>query len=174
MSDTIFLLLFNGYKNNDGYLMHSVLVNGILKVKDLDNSQAWDYIYRNLRKEDILIDYTGHPEYLSLRLTYTQIWESNFKLLWYCLQNGDNIAEDPKLYFAVLGLLPDVFTKKMMSEEEIGVVINTHYKLFAKVYHPDHNSNSDATDIMKLLNEAREVLSDKSKRSKYEKTAKIS
>jgi len=47
-------------------------------------------------------------------------------------------------------------------------VINATHKALAKMYHPDINSSKDAHEKMALLNEANEVLSDTTKREKYD------
>ena len=48
-------------------------------------------------------------------------------------------------------------------------VIKAAYKSLAQKYHPDRNQgDSEAARIMKLLNEAYEVLSDPIKRAKYD------
>jgi len=61
-------------------------------------------------------------------------------------------------YYEIFGLPPTA-----TSED-----INTAHKALAKMYHPDINSSVDAHEKMTMLNEANEVLSDNTKREKYD------
>jgi len=61
-------------------------------------------------------------------------------------------------YYDVLGISPTA------SQE----TINTAHKALAKRYHPDVNFCDDAHEKMAMLNKANEVLSDTSKREKYD------
>jgi len=49
-------------------------------------------------------------------------------------------------------------------------VIRAAYKALSQRYHPDKNSSSDATRIMKILNEAYEILGDAGRRQRYDAT----
>jgi len=55
-----------------------------------------------------------------------------------------------------------------ISQSASSEVINATHKKLAKKYHPDINSSADAHEKMTLLNKAHEVLSDSSKRAKYD------
>ncbi|MCL2227937.1 MAG: DnaJ domain-containing protein [Oscillospiraceae bacterium] len=61
-------------------------------------------------------------------------------------------------YYDVFGVSPTATTE----------VINATHKALAKMYHPDVNSSKDAHEKMAMLNEANEVLSDTTKRKKYD------
>ena len=61
-------------------------------------------------------------------------------------------------YYAILQVHPTV-TKE---------VIDAAYRKLASKYHPDVNTSAEAENMMKLLNEAYEILSDPSKRSAYD------
>ena len=62
-------------------------------------------------------------------------------------------------YYDVFGLSPTA------SIEDI----NAAHKALAKKYHPDINNGNDAHEKMAMLNEANEVLTDKTKRERYDK-----
>lgn len=64
--------------------------------------------------------------------------------------------------FQILGRLPEDATQEEISKA---------YRLLAQLYHPDTNPNRPdwALENMKLLNEAKEILSDPVKRKQYEK-----
>lgn len=61
-------------------------------------------------------------------------------------------------YYSILQVAPT-------AEKEI---IEAAYKRLALKYHPDHNSSPDATERMKAINQAFEVLSDPVKRAQYD------
>ncbi len=52
-------------------------------------------------------------------------------------------------------------------------VIRAAYKALSQRYHPDKNSSPDATRIMKILNEAYEVLGDPERRQLYDASLKV-
>ena len=61
-------------------------------------------------------------------------------------------------YYDVLGVSPTATPE----------VISATHKALAKMYHPDVNGGEDAHEKMTMLNEANEVLSDTTKREKYD------
>src|SRR5438445_10801865 len=63
-----------------------------------------------------------------------------------------------KDYYKTLGVA------RTASEKEI----KSAYRRLARQYHPDVNKDPKATDRLKLINEAYEVLSDPKKRTKYD------
>jgi DnaJ-class molecular chaperone len=65
-------------------------------------------------------------------------------------------------YYEVFGIPPTA-----TSED-----ISAAHKALAKMYHPDINSNQDAHEKMTMLNVANEVLSDTTKREKYDNELK--
>jgi len=69
-----------------------------------------------------------------------------------------------KNYYDVFGLPPTA------SSEDISAA----HKALAKKYHPDINSSKDAHEKMTMLNRANEVLSDNTKRKKYDTELKQS
>lgn len=50
--------------------------------------------------------------------------------------------------------------------------IKSAYRLMAKKYHPDVNSDENANKIIRSLNEAKEILLDDNKRNEYDKSLK--
>jgi len=67
-------------------------------------------------------------------------------------------------YYDIIGVSPTA------SAEDISAA----HKALAKMYHPDVNSSRDAHEKMTKLNEANDVLSDSSKREKYDNELKRS
>jgi curved DNA-binding protein CbpA len=67
---------------------------------------------------------------------------------------------DSKGYYAILGV----------SEKAKYTEIRAAYRLLAKRYHPDRNNSDFAEDIIKKLNAAFEVLSNREKRRQYDET----
>jgi molecular chaperone DnaJ len=67
---------------------------------------------------------------------------------------------DSNGYYAILGV----------SEKAKYPEIRAAYRLLAKMYHPDRNNSDFAEDIIKKINAAFEVLSNRDKRSEYDKT----
>lgn len=61
-------------------------------------------------------------------------------------------------YYSILGV----------SKTATDVEIKHAYRRLAKTYHPDRNKSPDAEDMIKKVNEAYDVLSDKRKRSEYD------
>jgi curved DNA-binding protein len=55
-------------------------------------------------------------------------------------------------------------------------VIEATYRRLARMYHPDVNTSPDATEVMKRLNYAYEILHDPHRRAKYDgqRTKRIS
>ena len=68
-----------------------------------------------------------------------------------------------KNYYEILGV------SKNSSQKEI----KEAYRKLAKIYHPDYNDSFDAIQIMQLINEAYDVLSDIKKRKQYDSKLKI-
>jgi curved DNA-binding protein CbpA len=73
--------------------------------------------------------------------------------IWLCLL-------DSKGYYAILGV----------SEKSKYTEIRAAYRLLAKKYHPDRNNSDFAEDMIKKLNAAFEVLSNREKRREYDET----
>ncbi|MGY0196212.1 J domain-containing protein [Leptothrix sp. BB-4] len=48
-------------------------------------------------------------------------------------------------------------------------VIKASFKVLAQKYHPDRNSSSDAERVMKIINQAWDVLGDESRRKEYDR-----
>ena len=67
---------------------------------------------------------------------------------------------DSKGYYAILGV----------SEKAKYTEIRAAYRLLAKKYHPDRNNSDVAEDMIKKLNAAFEVLSNREKRRQYDET----
>lgn len=67
-------------------------------------------------------------------------------------------------YYKILGI------SQAASKEDI----NAKHKELAKMYHPDINNSEDAHERMTMLNEANEVLSDRTKREEYDKALNLS
>jgi ferredoxin len=67
---------------------------------------------------------------------------------------------DSKGYYAILGV----------SEKAKYTEIRAAYRLLAKKYHPDRNNSDFAEDMIKNLNAAFEVLSNREKRRQYDET----
>jgi ferredoxin len=67
---------------------------------------------------------------------------------------------DSKGYYAILGV----------SERAKYTEIRAAYRLLAKKYHPDRNNSDFAEDIIKKINAAFEVLSNRDKRREYDQT----
>ena len=67
---------------------------------------------------------------------------------------------DSKGYYAILGV----------SEKAKYHEIRAAYRLLAKKYHPDRNNSDFAEDMIKKLNAAFEVLSNREKRRQYDET----
>jgi molecular chaperone DnaJ len=65
---------------------------------------------------------------------------------------------DSRGYYAILGV----------SQEANFQEIRKSYRKLAKKYHPDRNKSSSAEEIIKKINEAFEILSDRGKRKKYD------
>ena len=72
-----------------------------------------------------------------------------------CLWYTDICLLDSKGYYAILGV----------SEKSKYTEIRAAYRLLAKKYHPDRNNSDFAEDMIKKLNAAFEVLSNREKRS---------
>jgi len=66
-------------------------------------------------------------------------------------------------YYDVFNIPPTASSKE----------INDTHRELAKKYHPDINSSDDAHEKMTMLNEAYEVLSDRSKREQYDNKLKM-
>ena len=66
-------------------------------------------------------------------------------------------------YYEILGV------SKNSSQQEI----KDAYRKLAKIYHPDYNDSFDAIQIMQLINEAYDVLSDIKKRKQYDSKLEI-
>ena len=65
-----------------------------------------------------------------------------------------------------------LYDRLEVSEKASKEVIEKAYKVLAKKYHPDlqaHADKENAEKMMKLINEAYEVLSDDAKRQEYDK-----
>ncbi len=71
---------------------------------------------------------------------------------------------DPKGYYRIMGLHPQIFEN--LTDDEVKEIIKRHYLLFAKKYHTDRGGDEER---IKLLNNARDELSDPSKRQRYGK-----
>jgi curved DNA-binding protein CbpA len=67
---------------------------------------------------------------------------------------------DSKGYYAILGV----------SEKAKYTDIRAAYRLLAKKYHPDRNNSDFAEDMIKKINAAFEVLSNREKRRQYDET----
>ncbi|HZA07112.1 MAG TPA: DnaJ domain-containing protein, partial [Nitrososphaeraceae archaeon] len=67
---------------------------------------------------------------------------------------------DSKGYYAILGV----------SEKAKYTEIRAAYRLLAKKYHPDRNNSDFAEDMIKKINAAFEVLSNREKRRQYDET----
>ena len=67
---------------------------------------------------------------------------------------------DSKGYYAILGV----------SEKAKYTEIRAAYRLLAKKYHPDRNNSDFAEDMIKKLNAAFEVLSNRERRREYDET----
>jgi ferredoxin len=67
---------------------------------------------------------------------------------------------DSKGYYAILGV----------SEKAKYTEIRAAYRLLAKKYHPDRNNSDFAEDMIKKLNAAFEVLTNREKRRQYDET----
>ena len=67
---------------------------------------------------------------------------------------------DSKRYYAILGV----------SEKAKYIEIRAAYRLLAKKYHPDRNNSDFAEDMIKKINAAFEVLSNREKRREYDET----
>ena len=65
---------------------------------------------------------------------------------------------DPNGYYRIL----------KVPENATHIQIKLAYRSIAMRYHPDKNKSSTADDMMKKINEAYEVLSDKQKRQEYD------
>jgi tetratricopeptide (TPR) repeat protein len=63
---------------------------------------------------------------------------------------------------------PDYYEVLQVSPNADAEVIESAYKRLAFKYHPDRNPGDDATERMRLLNEAYEALSDPARRSAYD------
>jgi molecular chaperone DnaJ len=68
---------------------------------------------------------------------------------------------DSKGYYATLGV----------SEKSKYTEIRAAYRLLAKKYHPDRNNSDFAEDMIKKINAAFEVLSNREKRKEYDETS---
>jgi ferredoxin len=77
-----------------------------------------------------------------------------------CVSYTDICLLDSKGYYAILGV----------SEKAKYTEIRAAYRLLAKRYHPDRNNSDFAEDIIKKLNAAFEVLSNREKRRQYDET----
>jgi curved DNA-binding protein CbpA len=78
-------------------------------------------------------------------------------LLWYHIRI---CFLDSKGYYAILGI----------PEKAKYTEIRGAYRLLAKKYHPDRNNSDFAEDMIKKLNAAFEVLSNREKRRQYDET----
>lgn len=52
-------------------------------------------------------------------------------------------------------------------------VITVTYRKLAQLYHPDHNKSPDATTRFRVINEAYEVLSDPTRRNRYDEVYRL-
>ena len=73
--------------------------------------------------------------------------------IWICILDSNG-------YYAILGV----------SEKAKYPEIRAAYRLLAKKYHPDRNNSDFAEDMIKKINAAFEVLSNRDKRSEYDQT----
>jgi curved DNA-binding protein CbpA len=78
-----------------------------------------------------------------------------------CVLYTDICLLDPKGYYAILGI-----PEKAKYNE-----VRAAYRLLAKKYHPDRNNSDFAEDMIKKINAAFEVLSNREKRRQYDETA---
>ena len=103
--------------------------------------------------------YVNYPIfYLSTSKLLYLIWHSfsnTFTPVVMCI-----IFLDSKGYYAILGV----------SEKAKYTEIRAAYRLLAKKYHPDRNNSDFAEDMIKKLNAAFEVLSNREKRRQYDET----
>src|ERR687884_2120136 len=101
--------------------------------------------------------YVNYPIfYLSTSKLLYLIWHSfsnTFTPVVMCI-----IFLDSKGYYAILGV----------SEKAKYTEIRAAYRLLAKKYHPDRNNSDFAEDMIKKLNAAFEVLSNREKRRQYD------
>lgn len=75
-----------------------------------------------------------------------------------------------KDFYQILGLGE---SEKSLSDEEFSKVIKKKYRDLCKVYHPDKNNNDkESEEKFKEISEAYEVLSNKQKRSEYDRFGK--
>ena len=77
-----------------------------------------------------------------------------------CVSYTDICLLDSKGYYAILGV----------SEKAKYTEIRAAYRLLAKKYHPDRNNSDFAEDMIKKLNAAFEVLSNRERRREYDET----
>src|SRR5918911_4756904 len=103
--------------------------------------------------------YVNYPIfYLSTSKLLYLIWHSfsnTFTPVVMCI-----IFLDSKGYYAILGV----------SEKSKYTEIRAAYRLLAKKYHPDRNNSDFAEDMIKKINAAFEVLSNREKRREYDET----
>ena len=103
--------------------------------------------------------YVNYPIfYLSTSKLLYLIWHSfsnTFTPVVMCI-----IFLDSKGYYAILGV----------SEKAKYTEIRAAYRLLAKKYHPDRNNSDFAEDMIKKLNAAFEVLSNRERRREYDET----
>jgi curved DNA-binding protein CbpA len=78
-----------------------------------------------------------------------------------CVSYADICLLDSKGYYAILGV-----PEKAKYNE-----IRAAYRLLAKKYHPDRNNSDFAEDIIKKINAAFDILSNREKRTQYDETA---
>ncbi|MBL6974868.1 MAG: DnaJ domain-containing protein [Deltaproteobacteria bacterium] len=64
---------------------------------------------------------------------------------------------------------PDFYRVLQVDSGADPEVIDAAYRKLAAKYHPDHGGDDDSEERMKAINEAYEVLSDPSKRARYDR-----
>ena len=96
----------------------------------------------------------------SLNLRVFSLLASQYFYPSCCVYDTDRCLLDSKRYYAILGV----------SEKAKYIEIRAAYRLLAKKYHPDRNNSDFAEDMIKKINAAFEVLSNREKRREYDET----